>query len=262
MLDSFNINQEHRTGPFDIIGDVHGCYDELKALLRKLGYQITEGGRDYPRDIHLNHPEGRTVVFVGDLVDRGPNSPEVLELVMNAVLDEKALCVMGNHDDIMIGYMSGAHDHLMHGLEGTVRQLEETHHDFSDKVLLFFSHVPHHIVLDGERLVVVHAAIKEDMIGKDNAGIRQFCVYGDLIPQDGRMVRRNWGKSYRGTAKVVHGHVVLKRSEWLGNTLDIDNGCVYGNQLTALRYPENNLVSVPAEKTYYEKTSGFKLADW
>src|SRR5947199_718203 len=89
-------NLKHEHGPFDIIGDVHGCFDELRALLERLGYEITETpGAGYA----VKPPAGRKAVFVGDLVDRGPQTPPVLRLVMGMVAAGSALCVPGNHDD-------------------------------------------------------------------------------------------------------------------------------------------------------------------
>ena len=82
-------NKKSETGPLDIIGDVHGCYDELLELLSTLGYVIEDNGTG----VHLSHPAGRKATFVGDLVDRGPKSPEVVKLVMAAVRDGTGYCV-------------------------------------------------------------------------------------------------------------------------------------------------------------------------
>src|SRR3981081_1988012 len=79
-------NLKHEHGPFDIIGDIHGCFDELHSLLANLGYQITEANGDgASRHYEAKHPEGRKVIFLGDLVDRGPRIPDVLRLAMNMV---------------------------------------------------------------------------------------------------------------------------------------------------------------------------------
>src|SRR5690606_8373786 len=85
------------TGPFDIIGDVHGCRAELELLLERLGYDIVRN--DEGQAVDAAHPDGRTVIFVGDLVDRGPDTPGVLRLAMGMVEAGHALSVMGNHED-------------------------------------------------------------------------------------------------------------------------------------------------------------------
>src|SRR5579883_3117043 len=92
-------NLKHDHGPFDIIGDIHGCFDELQQLLTTLGYQITENGNpNGPEKFQVIAPSGRKAVFLGDLVDRGPRTPDVLKLVMSMVASGAALCVPGNHD--------------------------------------------------------------------------------------------------------------------------------------------------------------------
>ena len=85
-------------GPFDIIGDVHGCTDELEALLRRLGYGVEPAERDGEASYRVIPPAGRKAVFVGDLVDRGPRITDTLRLVMAMVEDGAALCVLGNHE--------------------------------------------------------------------------------------------------------------------------------------------------------------------
>lgn len=112
-------------GPFDIIGDVHGCFEELSALLQRLGYQITQTFDPKHIDWKVEHPEGRKAVFLGDLVDRGPYSPAVLRLVMSMVHDGIALCVPGNHDVKLQKYLAGKNVQIKHGLEQTIELLQD-----------------------------------------------------------------------------------------------------------------------------------------
>src|SRR5215831_3252471 len=115
------VNRRGDHGPFDVIGDVHGCHEELLRLLGQLGYSISSAS-DGRR--HVSHPEGRRVVFVGDLVDRGPDSPAVLRLVMTMVRDGVALCVAGNHDQKLSRALRGRDVKVSHGLERSLQQLE------------------------------------------------------------------------------------------------------------------------------------------
>ena len=239
------------TGPFDIIGDVHGCYPELLELLDKLGYRLTGAGEA----IGVVPPAGRKAVFVGDLADRGPDSPAVLQLVMNMARDGVALCVPGNHDDKLYRYLSGKKVSLTHGLDQTTAQLNAQSPEFRQQVRQFLGKLISHYVLDNGRLVVAHAGLPEAMQGRTSGAVRAFCLYGETTGETdeyGLPVRLNWAANYRGRAMVVHGHVPVPAVEWLNNVIDIDTGCCFGGQLTALRYPEKELVSVPAHQVYSE----------
>lgn len=241
-------------GPFDIIGDVHGCFTELRALLTQLGYQITKH-RDRNRNFGytVKAPEGRTAIFVGDLVDRGPASNEVLRLVMSMHAAGIALTVCGNHDDKLLRKLQGRNVKIQHGLEQTLAQLEGETPEFLEALPQFLRSLISHYTLDGGRLVVAHAGLGEDMQGRTSKAVRAFCLYGETsgeVDEFGLPVRYNWARDYRGKAMVVYGHTPVIESQWYNNTIDIDTGCVFGGQLTALRYPERELVSVPAEQEY------------
>ncbi|MBT1689305.1 polynucleotide kinase-phosphatase [Dawidia soli] len=249
----YNDRQEVH-GPFDIIGDVHGCFDELIELLTKLGYVVTRVAvqhRNY--GFHVVAPVGRTAVFLGDLVDRGPNSPDVLRLVMSMVHAGTAFCVPGNHDLKLQKYLSGKNVQVKHGLEKTVEQLAREDDRFRSDVRDFLYDLVSHYVFDGGRLVVAHAGLKEDMQGRGSGAVRTFCLYGETtgeIDEFGLPVRYNWASEYRGKAMVVYGHTPVPDAQWLNRTIDIDTGCVFGGRLTALRYPEEELISVQAGQVY------------
>jgi protein phosphatase len=243
-------NLKHETGPFDIVGDLHGCFDELIELLEKLGYLVGRDGSAFS----LTHPAGRRVVFVGDLVDRGPNSPDVLRLVQSAVKSGAGLCVAGNHDVKLAKALSGREVKVSHGLEQSLRQLELESPEFRKGVAEFLAGLISHYVLDGGRLVVAHAGLSEELHGRSSAKVRGFAMYGETTGETdefGLPVRYNWAKDYRGRPTVVYGHTPVPEAEWLNNTICLDTGCVFGGKLTALRYPERELVSVPARREYY-----------
>lgn len=246
-------NRKFDHGPFDIIGDIHGCFDELHDLLTKLGYEITPA-------FEGRHPEGRKAIFLGDLVDRGPKIPEVLKLVMNMTASGDALAVPGNHDTKLMRKLRGRDVQITHGLAESLKQLDEEPPAFKEQVADFIDNLVSHYVFDDGRLVVAHAGLKEELQGRGSGKVRDFALYGETTGETdefGLPVRYNWAAEYRGRATVVYGHTPVPEPEWLNNTICIDTGCVFGGKLTALRYPEKELVSVPALQTYYEPAKPF-----
>ncbi|MEV8017235.1 polynucleotide kinase-phosphatase [Streptomyces sp. NPDC086554] len=238
----------HLTGPFDIIGDIHGCSSELETLLAKLGY--VDGA----------HPDGRTAVFVGDLVDRGPDSPGVLRRVMSMVAAGNALCVPGNHENKLGRYLKGRGVQHTHGLAETIEQLEKEDAkdpDFRERVREFIDGLVSHYVLDGGKLVVCHAGLPEKYHGRTSGRVRSHALYGDTTGETdefGLPVRYPWAEEYRGRATVVYGHTPVPNTSWINNTICLDTGAVFGGRMTALRWPERELVDVPAEQVWYEPT--------
>ena len=247
-------NRQHETGPFDIIGDVHGCFDELVALLESLGYRIKPPNAECD-GYAVAHPEGRKAVFVGDLVDRGPGVVNVLKLVMSMVANGTALCVAGNHESKLVRKLKGRNVQVSHGLAESLAQLEMEPPEFQQQATQFMDGLISHYVLDGGNLVVAHAGMKEEYQGRASGRVRDFCLYGETTGETdewGLPVRADWAAGYRGNATVVYGHTPVTEPAWLNRTINVDTGCVFGGRLTALRYPENELVSVPAARVYYE----------
>ena len=240
-------------GPFDIIGDVHGCCDELEALLSELGYSVARDGERFG----ITHPEARRLVFLGDLVDRGPRVADCLRLAMDAVDDGVALCVPGNHETKLLRHLRGRRVKLTHGLDGTVAQLEAEPAAFRDRVAEFIDGLVSHYLFDDGKLAVAHAGMKNEMLNRSSGAVREFALYGETTGETdefGFPVRYDWASEYRGEAMVVYGHTPVAEAEWVNGTICIDTGCVFGGKLTALRYPERELVSVTAAKIYYPAT--------
>jgi protein phosphatase len=235
------------TGPFDIIGDIHGCYDELAALLTTLGYEVSDDGGT------VTPPDGRKVVFLGDLVDRGPKVVEVLRLVMGMVDAGTAICIPGNHEAKLLRKLRGKDVKLLHGLDVTVEQLAGCPPEFAKEVEKFLDGLVSHYVLDGGKLVVAHAGMKPEMAGRASGQVRAFALYGETTGETdefGLPVRYDWASDYRGPASIVYGHTPVPEAEWLNRTICVDTGCVFGGRLTALRWPEREIVSVPAAEVY------------
>jgi protein phosphatase len=257
-------NLKHEYGPFDIIGDVHGCANELEELLEQLGYTFTEKSEGrYRRE--YSHPEGRKAFFVGDLVDRGPRVLDSYELVKNMVEATTAICVPGNHDAKLLRKLRGKDVKVTHGLEQTLAELEalpvEARASYEKEMAEFIDGLVSHYILDDGKLVVAHAGMKESLQGRTSGTVRAFALFGETTGETdefGLPVRYNWAAEYRGKAMVVYGHTPVPEPSWLNNTINIDTGCVYGGALTALRYPERESVSVPAKQIYAEPSRPFK----
>lgn len=253
-------NRRAEAGPFDIVGDVHGCAGELVSLLEVLGYEAwfeSDGGL---RKAVVRAPPGRRAVFAGDFVDRGPRSPDVLRIAMAMVAAGQAFAVPGNHDVKFLRWLDGRNVRMTHGLDRTVRQFDAEPGDFRQRVKTFLATLPSHLWLDGGDLAVAHAGVRESMLGLSSGAIRQFCLYGETSGETdkfGLPVRYNWAAGYRGRTSIVYGHTPVPEARWLNNTLCVDTGCCFGGRLTALRWPERDIVSVPAAEVYAQPVRPF-----
>lgn len=253
---------EHSAPPFDIIGDVHGCYAELAALLERLGYRRRAAEQDFA------HPDRRLPVFVGDLADRGPASVAVLTLVERMVARGAALVVQGNHDNKLLRWLLGHKVQVRHGLATTVAELEARPQEERDalrpRLIALLQNAPGYLILDERRLVVTHAGIRDAMIGHWSRAIQAFCLYGDVAGTNAEThlpIRLDWAASRPNEQAasgplIVYGHNVVEEAREVRRTMNIDTGCVFGGRLTALRYPEMELVQVPAARDYYHGKEG------
>jgi protein phosphatase len=247
-----------QVGPFDVIGDVHGCRTELETLLAQLGYEISRD--ELGRASGARHPDGRRAIFLGDLVDRGPDTPGVLRLVMRMVRDGDALCVPGNHESKLLKALRGRKVQVTHGLAESLAQLDREPAGFRAEVESFLDGLISHYVLDKGKLVVSHAGLIERYQGRASGRVRSFCLYGETTGETdefGLPVRYPWASEYRGPATVLYGHTPVPTPEWVNGTMCLDTGCVFGGHLTALRYPERELVAVPAARVYYQPARPF-----
>ncbi|WP_423920104.1 polynucleotide kinase-phosphatase [Frigoribacterium sp. 2-23] len=246
-------DRRSETGPFDAIGDVHGCRSELETLLTTLGYELRRDGEGRPVD--AVHPEGRRAIFLGDLVDRGPDTPGVLRLAMGMVAAGHALAVPGNHEAKLVRALEGKKVQASHGLAESLAQLSGESDEFTAEVREFCRGLVSHLVLDDGRLVVAHAGLIEKYHGRTSGRVRAFALFGDTTGETdefGLPVRLPWAEDYRGAATVLYGHVPTLEAEWVNGTMCLDTGVVFGGKLSALRYPEKQVVSVPAEQVWYE----------
>ncbi len=243
------------TGPFDVIGDVHGCRVELEELLRELGYLVAHDDRG--RAVDARHPAGRKVAFVGDLVDRGPDTPGVLRLAMGMAAAGNALAVRGNHEEKLVKALRGNDVRRDHGLAESMDQLAEESAGFRQRVLEFCDALVPHYVLDGGALVLAHAGLPEKYHGRESSRMRSLAIWGENtgdVDDAGNPIRYPWAEEYEGQATVLYGHTPVAEARWVNGTLCLDTGCVFGGKLTALRYPESEIVSVPARRTWFARS--------
>ncbi len=254
------------TGPFDIIGDIHGCGDELELLLKELGYVATydiSEDNTWGNKVYA-HPEGRTAVFLGDLVDRGPRILDTLRIVRNMIQAGNALCVPGNHDIKFMRKLRGKNVQITHGLDKSIAELDSFDESIRSHcckgIADFLYSLVSHYVLNNGKLVVAHAGMKQEMQGRGSGKVRDFALYGETTGETdefGLPVRYNWAAEYKGPSMVVYGHTPVPEPEWLNRTINIDTGCVFGGRLTAMRYPEKEFIFVPAAETYCEPAKPF-----
>ncbi|WP_416151234.1 bis(5'-nucleosyl)-tetraphosphatase PrpE [Salipaludibacillus sp. HK11] len=237
---------------YDVIGDIHGCYEEMNDLLNELGY-IQDGTQ-------LSHPDDRIAVFLGDLTDRGPFSVKVARDVSRWVKQNNALYCPGNHCDKLYRYLIGRNVMIKNGLETTVEELKHlSSNEFkrvSDSFIELYEQAPLYLQLDEDRLVVTHAGIRPDMIGKVSRQVKTFVLYGDITGEtheDGRPVRKDWASNYSFDSFITYGHTPVKKPRLIGETINIDTGCIFGGRLTAFRWPDKTLFSVPSKQPYIKE---------
>jgi len=244
----------HESGPFDIVGDVHGCAKELDKLLEKLGYELNSRGPRGQRTTRIRHPKNRILILAGDLVDRGPVSMDVLRFAMQAEKDGIAKCVIGNHDDKFLRWLMGRDVQVTKSLQTTIDEAAHEKPKFLNDARCYLESLPSHLILDQGKLIVAHAGLPEKYHGIESRSSRAFAMFGETTGQTddlGFPIRRDWARNYRGKAIVVHGHVAEKKVRHVNNVWSLDTGCVYGHKLTALRWPEMEIVQVKAKKDWF-----------
>ncbi|WP_026699974.1 bis(5'-nucleosyl)-tetraphosphatase PrpE [Salibacterium aidingense] len=234
---------------YDFIGDIHGCYDELISLFHDAGYQQKQN--------IYRHPDHRIPVFIGDLMDRGPDSLAVIELVTEMTEKEAALYIPGNHCDKLYRYFIGRNITISGGLETTLKELEQlsssAYRSLRRRFMKLYEHSPLYLRLDNDNVVAAHAGIPENLIGHEGKKVRTFVLYGDITgekDEDGMPVRRDWAWNYTGRRLIVYGHTPVSAPRLINNTVNIDTGCVFGGYLTALHYPEMTFTKISSSMPY------------
>lgn len=238
----------------DVIGDVHGCYDELVELLGRLGHE-------HLLDPQIGPSSGPPrVVFVGDIVDRGDRIIDSLKLVWRLCTQGHALSVVGNHDDRFLRWLRGRNVRIQHGLDATVAEFEAMPRGeqavWRDRFIELLSTLPWAIRIDSGKALVAHAAWHAELDERAPERIRSYTMYGPTTGEttpDGFPERIDWAAEYSGPELVVFGHQIYRNPYVHDYAIGIDTGCVFGGALTALRYPELEIVSVKSRYARVER---------
>lgn len=246
----------------DLVGDLHGCVSELFALITKLGYVLDTSGPE-PGCQRIYHPQGRKLVLLGDITDRGPYNVDSLRAAQEIVAGGGEV-LMGNHCNKLWRALKGNPVTMSHGLQGTWEELKEVSPEEKESFKEFLGARPHHVLIevdDAPPIVAAHAGMPYSLLGRDGNAIRQHCMYGESTsggPGEFPIRTYSWVSSWEhGEDRpwLVHGHDVTSDCNPMvymgGQAINIDTGCVFGGKLTALRYPEMEFVSIPAFKFYY-----------
>lgn len=232
------------SGPFDLIGSVHGCLAELRALLGELGY-VSDPATQLPR-----HPKGRIPVFLGDDGAQGPHGLACLQLIQAMCDAGLAYAVIGNQDRRLLEVLRESPEADPDALAPWWAAASP---EDRQAILAWTAQVPSHLVLDGGRLVAVHGGIRPDMIGRDTPPITAFCTYGSTPGEHALVQSRalaDWAAELPEGVTVVFSHQPVVDVQDAGSHVAIDTACLYGGRLSAFRYPERSVVSVPAAKAY------------
>lgn len=240
----------------DIIGDIHGCYDEMIELLVKLGYEKDE-------DDFYRHPEGRKFLSIGDVMSRGPESLKSMMFFYRHVQKGLAYMIDSNHGWKIARWLDGKNVTLNHGdekVEQEFLQFEQEHGaeqaaEWKNKMKDFLLEAPSHYILKKNgipRVVCAHAGIRDEYIGKQSRDVSDFCRYGDTngFDEKGKPIRKDWFIGHQTSQLIVWGHDPKPQPLKINNSLNIDQGVVFGGKLTAYRFPEAQIIAVEAKEDY------------
>ncbi|WP_457638673.1 metallophosphoesterase [Persephonella sp.] len=228
-----------------IIGDVHGCYYEFYSLIEK---------------IFARYGEDTTIISVGDTVDRGDFNLKTIKLCFELKEKRNFYEVQSNHNLKLYRWMKGKNVRISTGMKKTVDEImalcEDEREYLRERYINYYQSLPLYIIVN-DSVVVAHAGIKDEMIGKVDEKVRDFVIFGETTgkyTEDGFPERVDWTK-YRkineNSPKIVYGHVVYPEPYINNRCYGIDTGCVLGNKLTAYNPFTDEFIFERARKVYF-----------
>lgn len=251
----------------DVIGDIHGCYNELIQLLNKLGYERNA------EDLYI-HPEGRKFLSLGDIMSRGPESLKTMQFFLRHVNEGHAYMIDSNHGWKIARWLDGRNVTLNHGDELVQEEFVQYERHYGEEQTIKLKHAikqllfeaPSHYILAKNSVptvVCTHAGIKDEFVGKQSYEVSDYCRFGDSegLDNNGKPVRKDWTVHHHTSALILWGHDPRPKPIINNNTINIDQGVVFGGELTAYRYPEKEFVSVKAVMDY-SKGDNNPLKEW
>jgi hypothetical protein len=221
----------------DFIGDIHGCFDEFIELLQQLGYEKNTDG-------FYRHSEGRKILSLGDVMSRGPCSLETLQFFLKHV--RAGLCYMidSNHGWKIARWLDGRTVKLANGDEKVEAEFQQYENQFGKEASVRLKHEVKEMLLAAKSHLVVqkngvtvavatHAGIKDHYIGKQSQRIADFCRYGDAegLDEHGKPIRKDWTIHHHTGELIIWGHDPKPQPMLVNNTLNIDQGVVFGGSL-------------------------------
>ncbi|MCB0419537.1 MAG: metallophosphoesterase [Bdellovibrionales bacterium] len=215
-----------------VFSDIHGCANEFKLLLNKIPLQPTS-----------------TLVFLGDYIDRGDDSREVIEVILDLKKKYNVVCLMGNHEELFMHFLEDSHSaqaatFIYNGGSTTVASYgnEKGEIVIPDDHLEFFQNLE--LFYETDQHFFVHAGVPDVPLSEIREEDHQSHLLWIRTPF--LKSKFNWGKT------IVHGHTPHQEVEITEQRINIDTGCVYNNKLTALHLPQKNFYSVSLNRSIKE----------
>ncbi len=234
--------------PFAVIGDVHGCYVEFESLVEK---------------VRKEYGKNTLIVSVGDTVDRGDYNIETVRYCFRLKKEGNFIEVKSNHNKKFYRWLKGKNVNVSFGMQKTVEEFlslpESEQEKLRKEYISYYEKCPLYLIIntEKEKIVVAHAGIKDEMIGKTGKKVEAFVLYGETTgryTEKGFPERVDWTKNRKvdeNSPVIVYGHVVFDEPYINNKCYGIDTGCVLGNKLTAYIPLEDRFIFEKARKTYF-----------
>lgn len=222
------------------IGDIHGCFLEMIELIHLMGGNSKKSYHPYLGNItRINPPRGYCFVFVGDLINKGPNSVDVLLSVLDAIDRRVAMSVLGNHDELLRQYLKMDNVGIKEEFFKTITALESRGENVLQFVREHMKNMPYMLEFQKENILVSHCGLDTP---HQNISLKSRIrsIYG--------YKHHDWAQNYQGKIKVIHGHLVVNEAVERNNTINLDTGCYMGLALSGFDHYNNKFYKVKSRQ--------------